>query len=169
LPLNQKEIRDRAVEFVFTWSHDLLREKADAQTFWNEFFYIFGISRRRLAAFEAPVRKLGDKAGSIDLFWKGMLIVEHKSPGQNFDRAEFDDSSLSDLYDPDSMPQKLLEAHRALDTEVDLCYRPSPFKTELERLKFLFDLYIKCTDPIIHATVRPRKGISKIRGMRTLC
>jgi hypothetical protein len=30
---------------------------------------------------------LGNKAGSIDLFWKGMLIVEHKSQGQNLDRA----------------------------------------------------------------------------------
>ena len=86
MPLSQKEIRDRAVEFAFRWG-SAVREKSEAQTFWNEFFDIFGISRRRVAAFEAPVKKLGDKAGSIDLFWKGMLIVEHKSRGQNLDRA----------------------------------------------------------------------------------
>jgi len=86
MPLNQKEIRDRAVEFSFRWG-SAIREKSEAQTFWNEFFDIFGISRRRVAAFEVPVKKLGDKAGSIDLFWKGMLIVEHKSRGQNLDKA----------------------------------------------------------------------------------
>lgn len=86
MPLSQKEIRDRAVEFAFNWS-STVREKSEAQTFWNEFFNIFGIPRRRVAAFEAPVKKLGDKAGSIDLFWKGMLIVEHKSLGQNLDKA----------------------------------------------------------------------------------
>lgn len=86
MPLSQKEIRDRAVEFAFRWG-SAVREKSEAQTFWNEFFDIFGISRRRVAVFEAPVKKLGNKAGSIDLFWKGMLIVEHKSRGQNLDRA----------------------------------------------------------------------------------
>jgi hypothetical protein len=86
MPLSQKEIRDCAVEFAFRWV-SAVRERSEAQTFWNEFFEIFGISRRRVAAFEAPVKKLGDKAGSIDLFWKGMLIVEHKSRGQNLDRA----------------------------------------------------------------------------------
>ena len=86
MPLSQKEIRDRALEFASRWV-SAVRERSEAQTFWNEFFDIFGISRRRIAAFEAPVRKLGDKAGSIDLFWKGMLVVEHKSRGQNLDKA----------------------------------------------------------------------------------
>jgi hypothetical protein len=86
MPLSQKEIRDRALEFASRWV-SAVRERSEAQTFWNEFFDIFGISRRRVAAFEAPVRKLGDKAGSIDLFWKGTLLVEHKSRGQNLDKA----------------------------------------------------------------------------------
>ncbi|MFZ4437641.1 MAG: DNA methyltransferase [Syntrophales bacterium] len=86
MPLSQKEIRDRALEFSSRWV-SVVRERSESQTFWNEFFDVFGISRRRIAAFEAPVKKLGDKAGSIDLFWKGMLIVEHKSQGQNLDRA----------------------------------------------------------------------------------
>jgi hypothetical protein len=86
MPLSQKEIRDRALEFASRWV-SAVRERSESQTFWNEFFDIFGISRRRVAAFEAPVRKLGDKAGSIDLFWKGILVVEHKSRGQNLDKA----------------------------------------------------------------------------------
>lgn len=84
--LTQKEIRDRAAIFAHEWA-DVSREKAEAQTFWNEFFNIFGITRRRVASFEEPVKRLGDKKGSIDLFWKGNLIVEHKSKGENLDTA----------------------------------------------------------------------------------
>ncbi len=86
MPLSQKEIRERAVEFAHDWA-DVSRERAEAQSFWNEFFKIFGISRRRVASFEEPVKKLGDKRGSIDLFWKGILLVEHKSKGQSLDKA----------------------------------------------------------------------------------
>ena len=63
-------------------------------------------------------------------------------------RKEFPDSSLADLYDPSTMPKILVDAHRALDKAVDLCYRPKSFKTELERLKFLFALYRQYTEPM---------------------
>jgi hypothetical protein len=39
--------------------------------------------------------------------------------------VEFADSTLADLYDPDAMQKQLLDAHRALDAAVDLCYRPT--------------------------------------------
>jgi deoxyribodipyrimidine photolyase len=45
MPLSQKEIRDRAVEFAFHWG-SAVREKSEAQTFWNEFFNVFGIYRK---------------------------------------------------------------------------------------------------------------------------
>ncbi len=77
-------------------------------------------------------------------------------------RAEFADSTLADLYDPDAMPKQLLDANRALDAAVDLCYRPAAFKTELERLKFLFDLYRKYTEPLIHTAARSMKTRSKV-------
>ncbi len=77
-------------------------------------------------------------------------------------RVEFADSSLADLYDPDAMPKQLLDAHRALDAVVDLCYRPASFKTELERLKFLFDLYRNYTEPLVRAATRSTKTRSKV-------
>lgn len=43
---------------------------------------------RRVATFEEPVKKLGDKQGFIDLFWKGVLLVEQKSVGRNKIRAK---------------------------------------------------------------------------------
>jgi len=51
------------------------------------FFNIYGVPRRRVATFEEPVKKLGEKYGYIDLFWKGVLIVEHKSRGKSLDSA----------------------------------------------------------------------------------
>jgi hypothetical protein len=39
------------------------------------------------------------------------------------------------------MPKKLHDAHRKLDSAVDACYRKAAFKTELERLEYLFGMY----------------------------
>ena len=60
-------------------------------------------------------------------------------------RAEFPNSSLADLYDPLTMPPILVKAHNELDKAVDLAYRPQPFTSDANRMKFLFDLYEKYT------------------------
>jgi hypothetical protein len=58
-------------------------------------------------------------------------------------RAKFPDSSLADLYDPLTMPPILLKAHQQLDKAVDAAYGKKKFKTEAERVAFLFELYQK--------------------------
>jgi type II restriction/modification system DNA methylase subunit YeeA len=60
-------------------------------------------------------------------------------------RLEFPKSSLSDLYDPLTMPQKLAKAHQELDKAVDLAYRSQQFTSEANRMVFLFELYEKYT------------------------
>jgi hypothetical protein len=60
-------------------------------------------------------------------------------------RAQFPESSLADLYDPNTMPPALVKAHQQLDKVVDLCYRPQPFANETKRIEFLFELYDKYT------------------------
>jgi hypothetical protein len=60
-------------------------------------------------------------------------------------RAQFPNSSLADLYDPNTMPPVLVKAHQQLDKAVDLCYRPQPFPNETKRIEFLFELYDKYT------------------------
>jgi hypothetical protein len=87
MPLSWNEIRHRAIAFSKEWM-GATREQADKQTFWNEFFNVFGMSRKALASFEEPVRKLSGHYGAIDLFWKRMLLVEHKSSGQDLARAQ---------------------------------------------------------------------------------
>jgi hypothetical protein len=56
-------------------------------------------------------------------------------------RKDFPNSSLSDLYDPLTMPHSLITAHQKLDKVVDLAYRPQPFISEAKRMEFLFELY----------------------------
>ncbi|MEN9281535.1 MAG: hypothetical protein RL594_470 [Bacteroidota bacterium] len=84
--LSISEIRSRASAFVLRWK-DEHSEDAEAKSFWDEFLTVFGVDRRRVATYEKQVVKAGAKAGYIDLFWPGLLIVEHKSAGKDLDRA----------------------------------------------------------------------------------
>lgn len=58
-------------------------------------------------------------------------------------REDYPDKSLSDLYDPDKMPDPLREAHKALDSAVEKLYRDRPFRDASERLEHLFSRYEK--------------------------
>lgn len=84
--LTWNEIRNRAMRFAKDWQNTT-SESADAKSFWDAFFEVFGISRKRVASFEVPVKKGDESEGFIDLLWKGHLLVEHKSRGKNLDRA----------------------------------------------------------------------------------
>lgn len=75
--------------------------------------------------------------------------VEEKAQKVLDVRAEFEGSSLADLYDPLTMPPKLVKAHQELDKAVDLCYRPQAFINEAARIEFLFDLYNQYTMPLM--------------------
>lgn len=86
MPLSWNEIKSRAVTFTNEWK-DEVSEDAEAKSFWDDFFEVFGIRRRRLASFEHHVKQVNNKDGFIDLFWPSTLIVEHKSRGRNLDKA----------------------------------------------------------------------------------
>ena len=58
------------------------------------------------------------KQGRIDGFWKGVLLIEHKSRDRDLDKA------------------------------VDAAYGKTSFKTEAERVAFLFGLYQNITTPL---------------------
>lgn len=79
-------MRDRATKFARAWK-DETREAGEYQTFWNEFFDIFGIKRRSVAMYQKQVEKLSGRQGAIDLFMPGKLIAEHKSAGKDLDDA----------------------------------------------------------------------------------
>lgn len=86
MPLSWNEIRDRATAFAYEWQHET-SEDAEAKSFWDGLFEVFGVPRRRVATFEEHVTKADRKDGFIDLLWKGKLLVEHKSAGRDLGRA----------------------------------------------------------------------------------
>ena len=86
MSLSKNEIKTRAQAFASEWQGEA-SEKAESQSFWNDFFLIFGVDRRRIASYEKNVEKCGGKTGFIDLFWRGTLIVEHKSKGGDLEKA----------------------------------------------------------------------------------
>jgi hypothetical protein len=86
MPLSWNEIKNRAIAFQKEWQGET-SEKAESQSFWNDFFNVFGISRRRVASFEQPIKKADNKQGFIDLLWKGTILVEHKSKGKDLEKA----------------------------------------------------------------------------------
>lgn len=87
MSLSPNEIKARAARFADEW-RDAHYEKGETHSFYNDFFQIFGVIRRRVASFEEPVKLLGDNRGFIDLFWKGVMIVEQKSAGKDLSRAK---------------------------------------------------------------------------------
>ncbi|MYB53654.1 MAG: class I SAM-dependent DNA methyltransferase [Acidobacteriia bacterium] len=84
--LSWNEIRARAAGFAREWA-DETYEKGETQSFYNEFFQIFGVRRRTVARYEEHVRRLDDTSGFIDLFWPGVLLVEQKSAGRDLTAA----------------------------------------------------------------------------------
>lgn len=86
MPISWNEIRSRALAFSKEWAAES-REHAEAKTFWDEFFKVFGLTRRNVASFEEPVKNLRGHYGFIDLFWKAILIAEHKSRGEDLGKA----------------------------------------------------------------------------------
>lgn len=54
MPLSWNEIRDRATTFVREWETES-SEDAEAKSFWDAFFNVFGIPRRRIAQFEKKI------------------------------------------------------------------------------------------------------------------
>jgi hypothetical protein len=86
MPLSWNEIKHRAIAFSKEWKGET-REDAEAKSFWDAFFNVFGIQRRTVASFEEPVKKLSGDWAYIDLFWPGTLLAEHKSAGKDLGKA----------------------------------------------------------------------------------
>ena len=84
--LSWNDIQIKAKKFAKDWENAKY-EKSETQTFYNEFFEVFGKRRRDVAIYEKAVTKLNNLHGFIDLFWEGVLLVEQKSRGRNLEKA----------------------------------------------------------------------------------
>ncbi len=86
MALSWNEIKERALAFSIEWE-GTFSEDADAKPFLVDFFNVFGLNQRKVAAFEHKVKKLGNSDGYIDMLWKGWLLVEMKSKGKDLTKA----------------------------------------------------------------------------------
>jgi len=103
--------------------------------------------------FPWPSSPSKDRKGNVETAAQEIIDARAKYPG----------ATLADLYDPDSMPPCLVRAHRTLDVAVDKCYRKETFKSELERVEYLFTLYEKQTAGLMAGAMSPRR--TRRRGM----
>jgi hypothetical protein len=105
--LGWAEIKNRAARFARD-NAEASYEKGETQTFYNEFFEIFGVARKRVAVYEKLVKKLDDSKGFIDLFWPGVLIVEQKSAGRDLDAAVSQAHEYCVALKPEEFPRYIL-------------------------------------------------------------
>jgi hypothetical protein len=140
--LTISEMRGRARAFAKEWDGET-REAAERQTFWNEWFEVFGIRRRRQVIFERNVRKLSGTTGQIDAFWPGMLLVEHKSAGEDLDVAMNQAEGYLNGLDEEELPRLIVLSDFArfrvlnLETREEVEFPLENFPTELELFTFI--------------------------------
>jgi hypothetical protein len=106
--LGWDEIKRRAKDFSEDWK-DAHYEKGETQSFYNDFFEIFGIKRRQVAVYEKMVKGLDEnRRGFMDLYWPGTLIVEQKSAGKDLLAAQIQAGEYFNWLPDRDQPQFIL-------------------------------------------------------------
>ena len=154
--LSWNEIRVRAKSFADDWS-DAAYEKGDTQSFYNALFHVFGKTRRAVATYEEAVKKLDNRQGFIDLFWRGTLLVEQKSAGRDLGKARIQAFEYIDgLKDADKPRYVLLSDFQNFDlinlsTREETSFRLSDLHKHVEKFGFIIGVEkrsFKDQDPV---------------------
>ena len=140
--LSWNEIRVRAASFARKWA-DAGYEKGETQSFYNDFFRIFGKRRESVGRYEERVKKLDDTSGFIDLFWPGVLIVEQKSAGRDLKKAYEQAGGYFDALPEHDKPRYILtsdfqhfELHDLLQRDV-IAFRLDQLPEHVEKFGFV--------------------------------
>ena len=140
--LSWNEIRARAGSFARKWA-DAGYEKGETQSFYNDFFRIFGVRRESVARYEERVEKLDDTSGFIDLFWPGVLIVEQKSAGRDLSAAYDQAGGYFDALTESERPRYILvsdfqnfELHDLLQRD-EVSFRLDQLPEHVEKFGFI--------------------------------
>lgn len=107
MALSWNEIKERAITFSKKWA-DATNENAEAKPFLVDFFYVFGVSDRRINKFEYKVPKRSGGNGYIDMLWKGNILIEMKSRGKDLDKAYQQASEYFDNLQDYDLPKYIL-------------------------------------------------------------
>ena len=139
-----KEIRRRADVFAHHW-RDASRERSESQSFYNDFFEIFGVLRRSVAHYEEQARKLHGKSGFTDLFWRGVLLVEQKSAGHDLDKALEQADDYFDGMQEEDRPRFILVSDfqnfelRDLDKRRRVTFRLEELPEHIKEFDFILE------------------------------
>lgn len=83
--------RNAAAAFADKWK-SYTDEKQHARGFWSDFFRaLCGVDDEEVAGIEYEKRVKSTISGNqeyIDVYWKSVALIEHKSAGENLDKAE---------------------------------------------------------------------------------
>ena len=170
MALGWSEIRSRATTFAFDWKNQGY-EKGQSQTFWIEFFEVFGISQKRVAVFEKKVKKIDGKDGFIDLLWKGVLLIEQKSRGRNLDRAYKQAADYFPGLTDDELPRYILvsdfEHFKLYDlienTEMNFALVDLPSKVEL--FGFMIGFSFKAPEESEKVSIAAAEKMAKLHDL----
>lgn len=154
--LSFNEIRARASRFAADYA-DASYEKGETQTFYNDFFQIFGVQRRSVARYEEHVKKLDNRSGFIDLFWPGILLVEQKSAGRDLAQAAIQAGEYFDAIKESERPRFQLlcdfQTFQLLDrdTREETTFSLSELPQNIEKFGFIMGMEkrsFKDQDPV---------------------
>ena len=143
--LSWNEIRIRAETFAREWE-DAHYEKGETQSFYNDFFEVFGVKRRSVARYEEHVKKLNDKSGFVDLYWPGVLLVEQKSAGRDLSKAYDQAGEYFDSLKVSDQPRYIMVsdfqtfALTDLDERETLEFDLAQFADHVEKFGFILGL-----------------------------
>src|ERR1035437_10329351 len=108
-----------------------------------------------------PVATLDKAQTAIEAAAQAVLDVRAK-----FQSGE-QSATLADLYDPLTMPPELLKAHLKLDVAMDKAYERSGgkknYKSDAERVAFLFELYQKYTSLLPTDKPKPKRHTTLLK------
>lgn len=134
-----KTIMKQKAEIFVKEHKDDSKENAEKQGFWIDFLDIFGIKQKEVSQFEWNVKDIENKDGFIDLFWKGNLVVEHKSKGENLDSAFNQALGYTDSLSANQKPNYIIVS----DFEK---FRLINFMTKKKKEFLIYDLPDHITD-----------------------
>lgn len=107
--LSWNEIESRATRFAVEWKNET-SESAEKQTFWNEFFEVFGLNRRRIGGYFEMAVNLRSRYGFIDVFLPGKLLAEHKSAGRDLRKAQRQGLTYLDGLSDSDLPRLIVSS-----------------------------------------------------------
>ena len=115
--------RHAAAAFAERWKNTT-EELQHAQSFWADFFRtLCGIEDEKLAGIEYQKKVKGDVSGNqeyIDVYWKNVALIEHKSAGKNLDKAEMQARGYLRSLPPGYRPKTIIVSDFAVIRIIDV-------------------------------------------------